>query len=95
MLTLAANESKYLYHCFALVCPSSQLIKAGADLNGRDVDGWTPLHAAAHWGQEEACRVLLESGCDMSLKNNCVSFLMKAPFKLIIGNFLVFPIRRE
>ena len=70
-------ESKYLCHSLiplVIFSFGSQLIKAGADLNGKDVDGWTPLHAAAHWGQEEACRVLLESSCDMSSKNNCVSF---------------------
>lgn len=28
----------------------SILLKAGADVNSQDYDGWTPLHAAAHWG---------------------------------------------
>ncbi|ODM92373.1 Protein phosphatase 1 regulatory subunit 12B [Orchesella cincta] len=47
------------------------LIKAGANMNSQDFDGWTPLHAAAHWGQKEACEVLLEHMCDMGLRNNC------------------------
>ncbi|XP_064617747.1 protein phosphatase 1 regulatory subunit 12A-like isoform X2 [Liolophura sinensis] len=46
------------------------LIQANANLNAADADGWTPLHAAAHWGQEEACKLLAESLCDMEIKNN-------------------------
>ncbi|XP_062568527.1 protein phosphatase 1 regulatory subunit 12A-like isoform X11 [Saccostrea cucullata] len=46
------------------------LLKAGADVNSQDYDGWTPLHAAAHWGQEEACKVLVDHMCDMQIKNN-------------------------
>ncbi|XP_033740966.1 protein phosphatase 1 regulatory subunit 12A-like isoform X3 [Pecten maximus] len=48
----------------------SVLIQAGSDINAKDCDGWTPLHAAAHWGQEEACKVLAEHMCDMDIKNN-------------------------
>lgn len=50
----------------------SILLKAGADVNSQDYDGWTPLHAAAHWGQEETCKLLVEHMCDMQLKNNAV-----------------------
>ncbi|XP_068855221.1 protein phosphatase 1 regulatory subunit 12C-like [Aphelocoma coerulescens] len=46
------------------------LLAAGYDPDVRDKDGWTPLHAAAHWGVEEACRVLAEHLCDMSPQNN-------------------------
>jgi ankyrin repeat protein len=68
------RESLNIYGFSSFIfCFCSQLIKAGADLNVRDFDGWTPLMAAAHWGQEEACKVLLESTCDLSSKNNCVS----------------------
>nr|XP_022287242.1 protein phosphatase 1 regulatory subunit 12A-like isoform X15 [Crassostrea virginica] len=48
----------------------SILLKAGADVNSQDYDGWTPLHAAAHWGQEEACKTLVDHMCDMQIKNN-------------------------
>lgn len=51
----------------------SQIIKAGANINVTDVDGWTALHAAAHWGQKEACEILLENNCDTSIKDSCVS----------------------
>ncbi|KAJ0012606.1 hypothetical protein NQD34_016940 [Periophthalmus magnuspinnatus] len=45
------------------------LIQAGYDVNIKDYDGWSPLHAAAHWGKEEACRILVENLCDMDLIN--------------------------
>ncbi|KAH9514768.1 hypothetical protein Btru_023603, partial [Bulinus truncatus] len=47
----------------------SLLLEAGVDVNAEDFDGWTPLHAAAHWGQEEACKLLVENMCDMMHKN--------------------------
>ncbi|XP_051544816.1 protein phosphatase 1 regulatory subunit 12A-like isoform X6 [Myxocyprinus asiaticus] len=45
------------------------LIQAGYDVNIKDYDGWSPLHAAAHWGKEEACRILVENLCDMDVLN--------------------------
>lgn len=56
-----------------LSCARRLLIQAGYDVNIKDYDGWTPLHAAAHWGKEEACRVLVENLCDMDLINKMVS----------------------
>lgn len=58
---------------FSLLCARRLLIQAGYDVNIKDYDGWTPLHAAAHWGKEEACRVLVENLCDMDLINKMVS----------------------
>uniref|UniRef100_A0A8D0GAQ6 Protein phosphatase 1 regulatory subunit 12C n=1 Tax=Sphenodon punctatus TaxID=8508 RepID=A0A8D0GAQ6_SPHPU len=46
------------------------LLQAGYEANVQDRDGWTPLHAAAHWGVEEACRLLAEHLCDMEALNN-------------------------
>lgn len=51
------------------------LIQARYDVNIKDYDGWTPLHAAAHWGKEEACRILVENLCDMEAVNKVVGFL--------------------
>ncbi|XP_026315813.1 protein phosphatase 1 regulatory subunit 12B isoform X7 [Hyposmocoma kahamanoa] len=34
-----------------------------------DYEGWTPLHAAALWGQKEAAVLLLKCGADPHLKN--------------------------
>ncbi|XP_044535830.1 protein phosphatase 1 regulatory subunit 12A isoform X1 [Gracilinanus agilis] len=45
------------------------LLQAGYDVNIKDYDGWTPLHAAAHWGKEEACRILVDNLCDMEMTN--------------------------
>ncbi|XP_045148321.1 protein phosphatase 1 regulatory subunit 12C [Echinops telfairi] len=48
------------------------LLQAGYDTELRDGDGWTPLHAAAHWGVEDACRLLAEHGGGMdSLTHAC------------------------
>ncbi|KAJ8251994.1 hypothetical protein COCON_G00213060 [Conger conger] len=46
------------------------LLQCGQDVDCRDADGWAPLHAAAHWGQEEACSLLADSMCDMSPVSN-------------------------
>lgn len=46
-----------------LQCPN-------VNVNCRDNDGWTPLHAAAHWGQERVCELLCEHGGDMAALTN-------------------------
>lgn len=45
------------------------MIQCGAAVNVQDHDGWTPLHAAAHWGQREACELLCENYANMDVKN--------------------------
>lgn len=52
--------------------PLRLLLQAGYDTELRDGDGWTPLHAAAHWGVEDACRLLAEHGGGMDSLTHAV-----------------------
>ncbi|XP_030081539.1 protein phosphatase 1 regulatory subunit 12A isoform X11 [Drosophila hydei] len=45
------------------------LLAGGSNVDRQDNDGWTPLHAAAHWGQKEAAEMLVESSADMDISN--------------------------
>lgn len=54
---------------------SRLLLQNNADVNIKDLDGWTPLHAASHWGQKEAVELLVENMADMEAKNKLVGFL--------------------
>jgi len=47
------------------------LIQSGMEVNIQDYDGWTPLHAASHWAQREACELLADNYSNMDIKN-CV-----------------------
>ena len=49
------------------------LLQCPVDVDSTDIDSWTPLHAAAHWGQEEVCTLLADNMCDMGAVNNVVS----------------------
>jgi protein phosphatase 1 regulatory subunit 12A len=35
-------------------------------VDAKDFEGWTPLHAAAHWSEKDACRILMENGAKLS-----------------------------
>lgn len=39
-------------------------------MHAKDFEGWTPLHAAAHWGEKEACRILMENGSKLTELTN-------------------------
>lgn len=45
------------------------LLRSGADVNGRNDAGQTPLMVAAEHGEVECVRLLLEAGADRSLKD--------------------------
>jgi len=42
-----------------------ELIRRGADVNGTDTYGWTPLWNALNYGHLEAAKVLIEGGADV------------------------------
>ena len=44
------------------------LIKNGADVNAKQMQGVTPLHSAAHNGRNELVKLLIESGADINAK---------------------------
>lgn len=47
-----------------------KLLFAGrANVDKQDNDGWTPLHAAAHWCQKEASELLVNQMADMEIRN--------------------------
>ncbi len=46
-----------------------RLVGQGADVNGRNILGDTPLMAAAHTGGADMVRLLLSYGADMTMKN--------------------------
>ena len=46
------------------------LIDFNADLEARDIEGWTPLHAASATGNLQMLNLLLESGAPLTITNN-------------------------
>ena len=46
------------------------LIENGADLGSRDVEGWTPLHAASACGNLPMINLLISSGANMVCVNH-------------------------
>ncbi len=47
-----------------------QHIKAGSDLDQKDMFGSSPLNTAAAFGRTEVARALIEAGADMEIRNN-------------------------
>ncbi len=48
------------------VTKARSLIDGGADVNGKDPDGWTALHHAASQNQREVAKLLIVAGADLS-----------------------------
>ena len=51
----------------------TRLLDAGADVNARDLDGWTPLHWAAYEGRTEVVRLLLARGASPAAEAESVA----------------------
>ena len=47
---------------------AEQLIKAGANVDGKNSDGSTPLHKAAFMGQDRIARTLIRNGADVEAR---------------------------
>mgnify|MGYP002526415306 CR=1 FL=1 len=41
-----------------------------SDVNSRDEDGWTPLHAAAESGTPDSIQALIDAGADVNARDN-------------------------
>ena len=48
------------------------LVAAGADVNNKDRNGWTPLHLAAKRGYLEIVKALVAAGADLSMSNRII-----------------------
>lgn len=46
------------------------LLEHGADLNARDIEGWTPLHAASATGNIQMINLLIEEGASLVAINH-------------------------
>ncbi|MCP4647146.1 MAG: ankyrin repeat domain-containing protein [bacterium] len=46
-----------------------RLLEAGADVNAKGFEGWTPLMKAADGGSEEICQALIDAGADLDHKD--------------------------
>ena len=46
------------------------LLEHGADLNARDIEGWTPLHAASATGNVQMINILIEEGASLVAINH-------------------------
>lgn len=45
------------------------LIRAGADVNAKQMHGVTPLHSAAHNGQTHLAKLLIDSGAEINVRS--------------------------
>lgn len=69
-----------------------KLLAAGADVNGKDSEGATPMHYAANCGQMNVVQFLLDNGADVKVMNGnlvtCLHFAVKGGNQELIKLFL-------
>lgn len=53
------------------------------EVDATDVDGWTPLHAAAHWAKEKPLRLLAAAGASF----DTITLTVSAPFSWVFTDF--------
>ncbi len=67
----------------------SILIRAGANIHSVDNDGWTPLHAAAHWDKHDVIKFLLDRNANLDAKNYAVkikkNYLRRIKIRIFLG----------
>ena len=62
----ALHKAMWWGNSFAI----KELIEAGADVNGQDNNGTTPLMEAAEWGRDHVVHELIRVGASVTAKNN-------------------------
>lgn len=65
------------------------LLEAGFSPHKQDADGWTPLHAACHWEQQEAAEYLAAYGANFNIRNS----LGQRPIDVLTAQKLIPKIR--
>lgn len=46
------------------------LIRSGADVDAKEIDGWSPLHISAQNGTEKIAEILIRYNATVDIKNN-------------------------
>jgi len=67
------------------------LIQAGADINAKGINDYTPAHKAAAWGDLDSLRLLVDSGADLTIRTEIDEYetplgetvAMNAPLEVI------------
>ncbi|KAL1892390.1 hypothetical protein Sste5346_007128 [Sporothrix stenoceras] len=75
---LAQQAATILASYFGLYCVVELLLVNGADVEAKDLYGWTPLSLAAAGGYEAVTRLLLDKGADVEANSNIMTPLSLA-----------------